>query len=213
VLRHLEAGARGEIAETPKPGDPLFRKVTTRVIGSNRWTVEAAAQEARRQGLRSVVLTTRLEGEAREAARVLVAILRECVETGSPENPPLCLLAGGETTVTVCGEGRGGRNQEIVLAAVEPLARFPTHAVVGSLATDGTDGASDAAGAIADQESLPRSQALGLADPTAFLAENDSNSFFAPLGDLIVTGPTGTNVVDLTVLLAGATRRGGPPAD
>jgi len=212
VLSHLEAGARGEVPETLKPGDPLFRKVITRVIGSNRWTVEAAAQEARHQGLRSVVLTTRLEGEAREVARVLVAILRECAETGSPENPPLCVLAGGETTVTVRGEGRGGRNQEMALAAVEPLSRFPTHAVFASLATDGTDGASDAAGAIADQQSLPRSQALGLAHPTAFLAENDSTSFFAPLGDLIVTGPTGTNVVDLTVLLAGAARRGGPEA-
>jgi hydroxypyruvate reductase len=213
AVRHLEAGGRGEVPETPKPGDPVFRRVSTRVIGSNRWTVEAAAQEARRQGLRSVVLTTRLEGEAREAARVLVAILRECTETGTPENPPVCLLAGGETTVTVRGEGRGGRNQEMVLAAVEPLARFPTHAVFGSLATDGMDGASHAAGALADQESLSRSRALGLAPPGAFLAENDSTSFFGSLGDLIVTGPTGTNVVDLTVLLAGASRRGGSRAD
>lgn len=213
VRRHLEAGVRGEVPETPKPGDPVFRRVSTRVIGSNRWTVEAAAQEARRQGLRSVVLTSRLEGEAREAARVLVAILRECAETGTPENPPVCLLAGGETTVTVRGEGRGGRNQEMVLSAVEPLSRFPTHAVCASLATDGVDGASDAAGAIADQESLSRSRAVGMAPPGAFLAESDSTSFFGPLGDLIVTGPTGTNVVDLTVLLAGASRRGGSRAD
>ncbi len=212
VRRHLEAGDRGEIAETPKPGAPIFRRVSTRVIGSNRWTVEAAAQEARRLGLRSVVLTTRLEGEAREAARVLVAVLRECAETGTPENPPVCLLAGGETTVTVRGGGRGGRNQELVLAGVEPLSRFPTHAVFSSLATDGVDGASDAAGAIADQQSLLRSQALGLPAPDAFLAENDSTAFFGPLGDLIVTGPTGTNVVDLTVLLAGASLRGRPRA-
>lgn len=213
VRRHLDAGQRGEAPETPKPGNPIFRRVSTRVIGSNRWTVEAAAQEARRQGLRSVVLTTRLEGEAREAARVLVAVLRECAETGTPENPPVCLLAGGETTVTVRGEGHGGRNQEMVLAGVEPLSRFPIHAVFGSLATDGVDGRSDAAGAIADQESLLRSRALGLPPPAAFLAENDSNSFFGPLGDLIVTGPTGTNVVDLTVLLAGASRRGVSRAD
>jgi len=144
---------------------------------------------------------------------VLVAVLRECAETGTPENPPVCLLAGGETTVTVRGEGRGGRNQEMVLAGVEPLSRFPIHAVFGSLATDGVDGRSDAAGAIADQESLLRSRALGLPPPAAFLAENDSNSFFGPLGDLIVTGPTGTNVVDLTVLLAGASRRGASRAD
>ncbi len=207
VRRHLEAGVRGEIPETPKPGDAAFRRVTTRVIGSNRWTVEAAAQEARRLGLRSVVLTTRLEGEARDAARVLTSILRECAETGTPENPPVCLLAGGETTVTVRGQGRGGRNQEVVVAAVEPLSRFPTHAVVASLATDGMDGASDAAGGIADQDSLGHASALGLPHPSAFLADNDSSSFLGPLGDLLVTGPTGTNVVDLTVLMAGSARR------
>lgn len=204
--RHLEAGARGERADTPKPRDPLFRRVRTQVIGSNRLSVEAAAREARRQGLRPVVLTTRLEGEAREAARVLVAILRECVESGRPGPLPVCLLAGGETTVTVRGGGRGGRNQEIAVAGAAALPAFPVPAVIASLATDGVDGASDAAGGVADRDSVARAVALGLAPPAAFLAASDSSGFLAPLGDLIVTGPTGTNVVDLSVLLAA--RRG-----
>jgi glycerate 2-kinase len=202
TLRHLEAGARGEAPETPKPGDRVFRRVRTRIIGSNRISVAAAAREARHQGLRPVVLTTRLEGEAREVARALVAILRECVDSGRPAGPPVCLLAGGETTVTVRGDGRGGRNQEIVVAAAAALSSFPVDAVVASLATDGIDGASDAAGGVADRTSVARAAALGLAPPAAFLAASDSNGFLAPLGDLIVTGPTGTNVVDLAVLLA-----------
>jgi len=202
ALRHLDAGMRGEIAETPKPRDPIFRRVRTRLIGGNRLSVQAAAREARRQGLRPLVLTTRLEGEAREVARVLVAVLRECVESGSPAAPPVCLLAGGETTVTVRGDGRGGRNQEMAVAAAEPLASFPVEAVMAALATDGVDGASEAAGGVADRTSVARARALGLAPPAAFLAASDSNAFLAPLGDLIVTGPTGTNVVDLAVLLA-----------
>ena len=204
VRRHLEAGARGEVPETPKPGDPLFRKVTTRIVGSNRITVAAASREARRLGLRPVVLTTRLEGEAREAARVLVAVLRECVETGRPAAPPVCLVAGGETTVTVLGDGRGGRNQELVVSAALSLAGFPGPAVVASLATDGVDGRSDAAGGVADDQTLERARRLDLAPPGVFLASSDSSGFLAPLGDLVVIGPTGTNVVDLTVLLAGA---------
>jgi hydroxypyruvate reductase len=202
VLRHLEAGGRGEAAETPKPRDPIFRRVRTHLIGSNRISVQAAAREAQRQGLRPLVLTTRLEGEAREVARALVAILRECVESGTPAAPPVCLLAGGETTVTVRGNGRGGRNQEMAVAAAEDLASFPVEAVMAALATDGVDGASEAAGGVADRTSVARAQALGLAPPAAFLAANDSSAFLGPLGDLIVTGPTGTNVVDLAVLLA-----------
>jgi hydroxypyruvate reductase len=181
--------------------------VSYAVVGSNRLSLAAAAREARRQGLRPLVLTTRLEGEAREVARVLVAVLRECVEEGRPARPPVCLLAGGETTVTVTGAGRGGRNQELVLAAAEPLAEFPVPAVVASLATDGVDGNSDAAGGVADERTLARAEALGLAAPAAFLAESDSGSFLGPLGDLIVTGPTGTNVMDVTVLLVSALPR------
>jgi hydroxypyruvate reductase len=203
VREHLEDGARGERPETPKPGDLAFRRAATRVVGSNRLSVEAAAREARRQGLRPLVLTTRLEGEAREAARVLVAVLRECVESSRPAAPPVCLLAGGETTVTVRGHGQGGRNQELAVAAAQCLAGFPVPAVVASLATDGVDGASDAAGGIADDTSVTRAVSLGLAPAAAFLAASDTRNYLGPLGDLVVTGATGTNVVDVVILLAG----------
>jgi glycerate 2-kinase len=203
VTARLEAGAEGKTPETPKPGARLFRRTATRIVGSNRLSIAAAAREARRQGLRPLVLTTRLEGEAREAARVLVAILRECVETGRPAASPVCLLAGGETTVTVRGPGQGGRNQELAVAASEALAGFPAPAVVASFGTDGIDGASDAAGGVVDDRTTARATALGLAPPSIFLSASDSRSFLGPLGDLIVTGPTGTNVVDVVALLAG----------
>ena len=202
VRANLEAGARGERLETPKPGDAVFARVRTRIVGSNRLSVAAAAAQARRLGLRPVVLTTRLEGEAREVARALVAVLRECVESGQPARTPVCLLAGGETTVTVRGGGQGGRNQELALAAAPALAGFQVPAVVATLATDGIDGVGGAAGGVVDDQSVARAAALGLAPVEAFLAENDSRAFLAPLGDLVVTGPTGTNVVDLTALLA-----------
>lgn len=199
----LEAGARGEVAETPKPGEAVFRRAATRIVGSNRLSVEAAAREARRQGLRPLVLTTRLEGEAREAARVLASVLRECVESGRPAAPPVCLLAGGETTVTVRGQGQGGRNQELAVAAAPALAAFPVPAVLASLATDGVDGASDAAGGIVDDTTAARASALGLAPVAAFLEASDTRNYLGPLGDLILTGPTGTNVVDVVAALAG----------
>jgi hydroxypyruvate reductase len=202
VRRHLEAGARGEAPETPKAGDPAFRRTSTHVVGSNRRSVRAAAREASRLGLRPVVLPTRLDGEAREVARCLVAILREAADA----RRPTCLLAGGETTVTVLGDGRGGRNQELAVAAAQPLDGFPVPAVVASLATDGIDGMSDAAGGVVDDQSLRRAKALGLPSPAAFLEQSDSRSFLGPLGDLILTGPTGTNVVDITVLLAAGSR-------
>ena len=201
IRRHLLAGARGAVAETPKPGDRDLPRGSFEIVGSNRLSLEAAAREARHAGFRALVLTHRLEGEAREAGRTLLTVLRACLETGRPARPPVCLLASGETTVSVRGRGRGGRNQELVLACVEPLARFPRPAVVASLATDGVDGRSDAAGAVADDTSLARAGARRLAPPQAFLLENDSNGFLAALGDLIVTGPTGTNVLDLSLLL------------
>jgi glycerate-2-kinase len=132
-----------------------------------------------------------------------VSVLRECVASSRPAAPPVCLLAGGETTVTVRGDGQGGRNQELAVAAAFSLAGFPVPAVVASLATDGIDGASDAAGGIADDTSVARANALGLAPAAAFLAASDTRNYLGPLGDLIVTGATGTNVVDVVVLLAG----------
>jgi hydroxypyruvate reductase len=202
VRSHLEAGRRGDVPETPKPGDPIFARASVEIVGSNALSLEASARAARRLGFRTLVLTTRLEGEAREAGRVLLSLLRECVERGRPARPPVCLLASGETTVSVRGDGHGGRNQELVAACIEPLAGFPVPALVASLATDGIDGRSDAAGGLADDTSLARARALSLAPPAAFLAASDSSALLASLQDLIVTGPTGTNVLDLSVLLA-----------
>ena len=209
VRERFAAGARGELAETAKPGEPFFRRVVTRVVGSGRLSVLAAAREARRRGLRPVVLTSRLEGEAREVARVLVAILHERAEQAAPGSGAVCLLASGETTVTVRGAGRGGRNQELAVAAAQALDGFPGRAVVASLATDGIDGASDGAGGIVDDTTLARGLRLGLAPPAAFLAENDTRNYLGPLGDLILTGPTGTNVADIVALLATPAARKG----
>ncbi len=191
--RHrLEAGARGDLPETPKPGDPLFSRVTNVVIGDNSLVVDAAARAAASLGYRVEVLTRALAGEAREVARQLV-------ERARSYQPPICLIAGGETTVTVSGEGSGGRCQEFALAAALELDGA-TGLTVLAAGTDGTDGPTDAAGAVADGGTVRRAAAVG-ADPRRCLMENDSHRLFAALGDLIVSGPTASNLLDLYVVL------------
>ena len=202
VRRHLRAGAAGRVPETLRAGDPLLRLASHAVIGSGRLSLAQAARAARRLGLRPHVLTTRLTGEAREVGRVLGALLRECAESGRPFAPPLCLLACGETTVTVRGQGRGGRNQELALGAALALDGCAAHALAASLGTDGVDGHSPAAGGLADGSSAGRARALGRPVAKA-LATSDSHGLLARLGDALVTGPTHTNVADLVVLLAG----------
>jgi hydroxypyruvate reductase len=195
VRRHLEAGSRGEVAETPKPGDPVFAGVTNLVVGNNDLVVEAAVTTARRLGFTPLLLTRRLQGEAREVARVFGAILAEAWQRERPVARPACLIAAGETTVTVRGTGKGGRCQEFCLA-LAPLLVDIEGAVVLAAGTDGTDGPTDAAGAIVDATTLERARAQGL-DPRRALLANDAYGFFTPLGDLVVTGPTGTNLMDL----------------
>jgi len=191
----------GELPETPKPGDPLFERTQTVVVGSNLLACQAAASEAERLGFRSMVLTTYVEGEAREAGRVLAGVLREVDVSGHPLPRPCCVVAGGETTVTMRGQGKGGRNQELALAAAFAL-RGVDDVLLASIGTDGNDGPTDAAGAWVDGSSLERAAGLGLnAEPA--LRENDSYTFFDALRQLIKTGPTNTNVNDLYVLLAG----------
>ncbi len=201
VRERLEQGAAGLIPETPKPGDEVFARTQNLIVGSNRLAVEAAEQMARRLGLRPLVLSTTIEGETREVARVHAAIAREILTSGRPAKPPVALISGGETTVTLRGQGLGGRNQEFVLAAAIELAGLP-RVVVLSAGTDGTDGPTDAAGAIADGATLARAERLGL-DARKHLAENDSYHFFEPLGDLLKTGPTNTNVMDVRLILVG----------
>ena len=199
VRQHLEAGARGERPETPKPWDPCFARAESLVIGNNRLALDAAAHQARALGYEVLVLTSRLQGEARQAAASLVAIAQETAETNRPIARPACLIAGGETTVTLRGDGKGGRNQELALAAALQLSGWSAITLLSG-GTDGIDGPTDAAGALADGQTLSRAQAQGL-DARAFLDRHDSHSFFAALDDLVITGPTGTNVMDLQIIL------------
>ncbi len=187
--------------ETPKPGDPVFERVQHVLVGSNRLAAAAAVERARALGYHTLLLSTYVEGEAREVAQVAAALAKGIRTHGDPVSPPACLVWGGETTVTIRGEGQGGRNQELALAAALALDGWPG-VLVMALATDGTDGPTDAAGAIVTGETVSRARALGL-DPRAALAANDSYPFFNALGDLIHTGPTGTNVNDLLFLLVG----------
>jgi glycerate 2-kinase len=185
--------------ETPKPGDKIFEKTRNVIVGSNALAVDAAAVEARRLGFHTLVLSTFVEGEAREVARLHAAIAKEILASGRPVQKPACVISGGETTVSVRGTGMGGRNQEFALAAALEIGGL-RDTVILSGGTDGTDGPTDATGAIADGTTVARAQALGL-NPAAFLANNDSYHFFEPLGDLIKTGPTGTNVADIHLIL------------
>jgi glycerate 2-kinase len=186
-------------AETPKPGDRIFRKTHNVIVGSNALAVDAAAREARRLGFHTLVLSTFLEGEAREVARVHAAIAKEILASGRPIPRPACVISGGETTVTVSGQGLGGRNQEFALAAALAIAGL-RDTVILSAGTDGSDGPTVAAGAIADGTTVARAEALGR-NAAADLANNDSYRFFDALGDLIKTGATGTNVADVQVIL------------
>jgi hydroxypyruvate reductase len=184
--------------ETPKPNDPLFARVRNTVIGSNRLALVAARQRARALGYRTLILSSEIEGETREIARMHAAIAREILHTGHPAKPPACIITGGETTVVLQGAGLGGRNQEFVLAAALDIAGLD-RVVVFSAGTDGTDGPTDAAGAIADGATLARNP-----DARRYLDANDSYHYFQPLDDLIVTGPTNTNVMDVRLILVGS---------
>lgn len=201
VVRRILDGLAGRCPETPKPGDPAFEKTQNVVVGSNRLAIQAAAREAERLGYRPLILSSSIEGESREIARAHAAMAREIRESGHPIPPPACLLSGGETTVTLSGPGRGGRNQEFALAAAIDLAGLPQTLMLSG-GTDGTDGPTDAAGAFADGSTVERAAAQGL-DARAFLRRNDSYSFFASLGDLLLTGPTRTNVMDVRLVLVG----------
>jgi glycerate 2-kinase len=195
VAQRLRDGRDGEIADTPKPGDPLFDRVQTVVVASNDLAAAAGVEQAEQEGMSALLLTTYVEGEAREVAKVIAALAREEAATARPLPLPACLIMGGETTVTVRGSGLGGRNQELALAASLKIAGLE-NVIIAALATDGNDGPNDATGALADGSTLARAQAAGL-DPNAYLTNNDAYHFFEALGDLLITGPTNTNVNDL----------------
>ncbi|RJP20997.1 MAG: glycerate kinase [Candidatus Abyssobacteria bacterium SURF_5] len=197
VQRLVERGMRGHIPETPKPDDDCFAKVDNVVIGNNRKALQTAAESARSLGFHSLLLTSRIEGEARDVGTVFASIIKEVELSGQPVSPPACLLAGGETTVTIRGVGKGGRNQELALSAAIGLAEA-NKAVIAAIGTDGADGPTDAAGAIVDNSTISKACERGL-DPMDHLNRNDSYSFHRSTGDLLFTGRTGTNVMDLLI--------------
>jgi len=204
VTERLQAGAQGRIPDTPKPGDPLFRNVENLIIANNRLLVDAAAARARALGFGIVILGTEVQGEARDVAGFFASIAREIASTGNPGKPPVCVLAAGETTVTVRGKGLGGRNQEMALAWAVSMAsrQIAIPCCFASVATDGSDGPTNAAGGVVDPSTAQRAVDLGLI-PQQYLANNDAWNFLTATGDLIVTGPTQTNLMDLQILLAG----------
>lgn len=196
----LTEGQRGRLEDTPKKGDKVFQKVKNIIIGNNRTATEAACTSLRNMGLQSLLVTSLLEGEARHVGTMLGSIAKEVEASGNPMPRPCGIVVGGETTVTVVGDGTGGRNQEIAVSAALSITDM-TGVAIASLSTDGIDGPTDAAGAVVDGHSLARSNEAGLAAKES-LAHNDSYTFLSKLDDLIFTGLTGTNVNDVSVIVA-----------
>jgi glycerate 2-kinase len=201
VTIHLKKGVNGLIPETPKQGDPIFNKVYTCIVGSNRIALNAARSKARELGYNTLLLSSTIQGEAREIGKTLAAIAREIVTSGNPLAAPGCIICGGETTVTLQGQGKGGRNQECALSALTGISGLPA-TIIFCAGTDGTDGPTDAAGAYCTGDSQKNARAQGL-NEESYLRENDSYNFFKKLGSLIITNPTGTNVMDIYMILVG----------
>jgi hydroxypyruvate reductase len=194
----VAAWLAGEAGAPPRPDDPVFAGNTVRVIASARLSLEAAAAQAAAAGVPGVILSDAIEGEARDVGRVHAAIAREVALRDRPFRRPVVILSGGETTVTLRGRGRGGRNTEFLLALALAAEGMALTALAAD--TDGVDGSEDNAGAFADGTTAARLRGLG-ADPAALLADNDAWGAFDRLGDLFVTGPTGTNVNDFRAIL------------
>jgi len=199
IRKHLQLGKEGKVEETPKPQEVVFERVYNSLLGSNILALLAAKEEATAFGFNTLILSSSIEGETREAARFHTALAKEVISTGNPIPRPACILSGGETTVTIKGKGLGGRNQEFVLAGALEINGVEK-VVLLSGGTDGTDGPTDATGAVADHTTVQRAKSMGL-DPNFYLDNNDAYPFFQKLGDLLMTGPTHTNVMDVRILL------------
>jgi glycerate 2-kinase len=197
VVTRLTHGARGELPETLKPGDRRLTRTKSSVIGGRRDAMDGAVRKAEAIGYHALRIDDPVVGEARIAA---ASHLRVALERAAGVRRPVCIVSSGETTVRVTGGGKGGRNQEFALAAAEPLAELDGAALVASIGTDGIDGPTDAAGAVVDSTTYARALSAGLL-PGAFLDNHDAYAFFKATGDLIQTGPTGTNVGDLQIIL------------
>ena len=204
VKKHLERGALGEIPETPKPGDRVFARVENRVIATASQSLQAASDFLGQQGVPAVIVGESVTGEAREVGKAQGVLAKQILQSGHPGKPPIALISGGECTVTVRGQGRGGRCTEFLLALGIELAGLPNVQAI-ACDTDGIDGSEDNAGAVLLPDSLDRAARLGL-DADRLLAGNDSYNFFSEIGDLVVTGPTRTNVNDYRVILLNQAR-------
>lgn len=202
VLNRFQAGVRGEVSETPKPGDAVFERVINEIVGSNIIACEAAARRAADLGYEPLILSSMMEGDTTELAGMHVALAREVLASGYPLKPPACLISGGETTVVLKGQGLGGRNQEFALQCARQIAGMEAPLVMLSGGTDGTDGPTDAAGGLVDPQTAARGAAAGL-DIRAFLADNDAYHYLEATGDLLKTGPTLTNVMDVRLVIVG----------
>ena len=200
ILQRLEDGAQGKIPDTPKEGDPVFLYVSNIVVGSNILALEAAEKKAKSFGYDTLILSSLIEGETRDVARVHCAISKEVCKSGRPVQKPACIISGGETTVTIRGKGLGGRNQEFCLASALEISGLPEKIVVLSGGTDGNDGPTDAAGAVVDPQTVKRGREAGMS-AVDFLNNNDAYHFFEKTDDLLMTGPTNTNVMDVRLLL------------
>jgi glycerate 2-kinase len=200
VVRHLRRGVAGEIEESPKRGDPRLARAAAHVIGPQRGAIEGAKRAAEQLGYQVHIVPEPIVGEARRSARAHLTSVSQLL---SSLPRPLCVISSGETTVTVVGRGKGGRNQEFALAMAPWLDTLGSDVVAASIGTDGIDGPTDAAGALVDPTTLPRAAATGLPQAQTYLDDNNAYEFFDRLGDLIRTGPTNTNVGDLQVILIG----------
>jgi hydroxypyruvate reductase len=200
IDEHLRAGLERRTPETPKGDDRVFESVSNLIVGSNMLALEAGRGKAQDLGYETLILSSMVEGETKEVARVHSAIAKEVLKTGRPIPPPACIISGGETTVTIRGKGLGGRNQEFCLAAALDLATLPPRVVILSGGTDGNDGPTDAAGAVVDPLTVMRGRDVGV-EALQFLENNDSYHFFEKTQDLLMTGPTRTNVMDVRLVL------------
>jgi len=200
IRAYIKEGVEGRMPETPKADDPAFSRVHNLIVGSNILALEAAEEKAVSLGYNALILSSMIEGETREVARVHTGIAKEVLKTGRPVRPPACIISGGETTVTIRGKGLGGRNQEFCLAAALELKGLSDRAVILSGGTDGDDGPTQAAGAIVDPHTVDRGGQAGMS-ASDYLEDNDAYHFFEKTGDLLVTGPTGTNVMDVRLIL------------
>jgi hydroxypyruvate reductase len=201
IEERIKAGLEGRIPETPKEGEAVFESVHNLIVGSNILALEAARAKAEELGYQTLILSSMVEGETKEVALVHTAMAKEVLKTAHPLSPPACIITGGETTVTLRGKGLGGRNQEFCLAAALDIRDLPPRVVVLSGGTDGNDGPTDAAGAIVDPLTVARGKAAGV-EAVEYLINNDAYHFFEKTNDLLMTGPTNTNVMDVRFVLA-----------